>query len=122
MPQFPENAFVAVVGSRDFTDDVKLNKVLDSYHTKWKIKAIVCGMARGADLLGKDWADKNKIPVIQCPAEWNKFDKPAGHIRNALMADIADMTIAFWDQKSTGTKGMIDIVQQKKKPYYVFKH
>ena len=39
---------------------------------------------------------------------WDKYGKSAGHRRNAIMADNADILLAFWDHKSKGTRGMID--------------
>lgn len=62
----------------------------------------------GADLLGKKWAILNGVPIKNFPADWDKYGKAAGPIRNAQMAEYADYLIAFWDGKSRGTKNMIE--------------
>ena len=69
---------------------------------------IVCGMGRGADLLGKRWAMEHRIPIHKFPADWVRFGKSAGPKRNQQMADHATHLVAFWDGRSSGTKDMID--------------
>ncbi|WP_197026348.1 hypothetical protein [Polaribacter sp. Hel_I_88] len=49
---------------------------------------------------------------MRFPAEWNKFGKAAGPVRNKEMAIYADALIAFWDGKSRGTKNMIQLAKQ----------
>jgi len=43
-------------------------------------------MAKGADLLGYQYAKMNKYPIIEMPADWNKYGKLAGYNRNVEMA------------------------------------
>lgn len=98
-----------VAGSRTFDNYDELEQLLDNTPD---ISAIVCGMAKGADLLGKKWADKNNIPVHEFPADWNKYGKRAGHLRNWEMAKNADAIIIFWDGKSPGSRSMLSIADQ----------
>ena len=42
------------------------------------------------------------------PADWDKYGKRAGYLRNVQMAEYADALLAFWDGESRGTKNMID--------------
>ena len=100
---------VIVAGSRDFNDYGLLKSVLDTIEN---IDSIVCGMAHGVDLLGKKWADENKIPVSEFPADWNRYKKKAGHIRNWEMAKNADCLICFWNGESPGSRSMINIASQ----------
>ena len=58
-------------------------------------------------------AKDNNISLMCFPADWNKYGKRAGYIRNEQMAKEADALIAFWDGKSKGTKHMIDIARSK---------
>ena len=97
---------VIVAGSRTLKDYNLLKTTLD--RKKDMIDEIVCGEARGADILGKRWAIENNIPVKSFAAEWNIYGKAAGPIRNKQMAIYADYLIAFWDGKSRGTKNMIN--------------
>lgn len=85
----------------------------------WGITEVVCGMARGADTWGRMWAEENGIPVKKFPAEWNKFGRAAGPIRNSQMAEYADSLIVFIYSGSRGSKNMLDTMAKLKKPYTV---
>ncbi len=103
---------VIVAGSRDGFCLVDILKVLDTYSD---ISEIVCGEARGPDTYGRLWAERQDppIPVKSFPADWVAEPRRAGYIRNADMADYADVLIAFWDGHSKGTKHMIDCATKK---------
>ena len=78
---------------------------------------IISGCARGPDEMGIIYAAHNFIPVIEFPADWEKFGKAAGHIRNREMAEYANRytkgaLLCFWDGKSRGSKHMIDIAEK----------
>lgn len=75
----------------------------------WDISEIVSGGARGVDKFGERYADYYSLPIKRFPADWDKYGKRAGVIRNNDMAEYADALIAVWDLKSKGTKHMIDI-------------
>lgn len=104
-----------VAGSRNFTDYDKLCKSLDYLlsNTDKEEVTILCGMAKGADLLGRRYADENNIDVREYPADWDKYGKSAGYLRNSDMADNATHLVAFWDGVSKGTKHMIDLARKK---------
>jgi len=109
---------VIIAGSRNFNNydflQTKINEL------KLNITEIVCGEARGADLLGKQYGINNNIPIKSFPAEWNKYGKSAGYIRNKEMAEYADYLIAFWDGKSRGTNHMINIMRNLNKHGSIF--
>lgn len=99
-----------IAGSREFTDYPLLKKTLVpilSYITE-----IVSGTARGADQLGEQFALEHDIPIKKFPADWDKYGKPAGYIRNTQMAEYADALVAFWDGKSAGTNHMIELAKK----------
>lgn len=105
-----------IAGSRNITDyDLVRSLVIRSGFWKKYGKSIevVCGMARGVDLLGLDFAKKNGLQWHERPADWNAHGKAAGHIRNSQMADESDALLAVWDGESPGTKHMIDIARKK---------
>ena len=100
-----------VAGGRDFNNYPLLCEKLNVLFSK-KVEdgssiSIVCGMARGADILGKRYADENGYNLLKFPADWDKYGKSAGHRRNAEMAAIATHAVIFWDGESRGTKDMI---------------
>ena len=71
------------------------------------ITEIVSGEARGVDTYGADWGRANRIHIETFPADWVKYGKRVGFIRNEEMAVYADTLIAIWDGVSTGTADMI---------------
>ena len=111
---------VIIAGSRTFNNRKYLYGVLDEFHKDTPITEVVCGGARGADELGRCWADRNRITVTSFNADWEKFGKSAGFIRNCEMGEYADFLIAFWDGKSKGTKHMIDYMKRHNKHGKVF--
>lgn len=105
---------VIVAGSRDFSDYFLLEKHLDEIKTRYGITEIVSGTARGADKLGEIYAKLHDIPIKQFPADWNRYGKRAGYLRNKEMAEYADACICFWINGSKGTKMMIDLAKEYK--------
>lgn len=104
---------VIIAGGRDFDDYALLTETMDNYLSDVMDEvAIVCGKARGADTLGERYALDHGYSVLAFPAEWNRFGKTAGYIRNTEMAKNADALVAFWDGKSLGTKHMIATAEQ----------
>lgn len=111
---------VIIAGSRSFSDYDSLKQVIQE--SKFEINQVISGGAKGADFLGEKYAKDNNIDLRIFPAKWDEFGKKAGFIRNKEMADNADALIAFWDQKSKGTKSMIDIAENKGLKVYVYKY
>ena len=105
---------VIIAGGRDFKDYDRLSKVCKKILLEQTDIEIVSGTANGADKLGERFAAKNNYSVKKFPADWDKFGKSAGHIRNAEMAKYADALISFWDRKSKGTESMINLAKRNK--------
>ena len=108
---------VIIAGTRDFNDYAFLKKNLDYFlqgiNPNNEEIEIVSGNARGADKLGERYAKEHNLPVKLFPANWDKYGKRACYLRNQEMANYADVLIAFWDEKSKGTKHMIDIAKKQ---------
>ena len=104
---------VIIAGTRTFQNYPLLNRKMDYFlsRTDDEIK-IVCGMARGADLLGKQYGEEHGYKVLCFPADWDQYGKKAGYLRNKQMAENADALVAFWDGKSRGTANMIELAKQ----------
>lgn len=105
---------LAIIGSRTFNDYKLLQETLEQY--KSKIVLVVSGAAKGADSLGEKWALENNIQTLIFPAEWGKYGKRAGYIRNEDIIKNCDCCIAFWDGKSVGTKHSISLCEKYNKP------
>lgn len=106
---------VAIVGSREFTDYEYLEKwVLRILHElNIQPTQIVSGGARGTDTLAEMFARRHGISTNIFPANWNKYGKKAGYLRNIEIVNNCDFLIAFWDGESKGTKMTIDIAKKK---------
>ena len=116
---------IIIAGGRDFMDynllKEKTNKILQEKKVTHKI-VIISGCARGADTLGLRYASENAFDVEEYPANWDKYGKKAGYMRNVEMAENADALIAFWNGKSKGTKHMIDIATERNLPIRVIRY
>jgi len=104
---------IIVCGSRTWRDrEAIASRFYDlDRNTKgpWPTVVIVHGGARGADRIAADEAAKAGFIVEPHPADWGRYGKAAGPIRNEEMAKLgADLCIAFWDLASSGTRDMVD--------------
>lgn len=95
-----------IAGIRDYAPREIDTNYLDQ--EKGQITEVVCGCASGVDEFGRRWAVANNIPVKKFPADWDRYGKSAGPIRNGQMARYAERLIAFWNGTSRGTQNMID--------------
>lgn len=110
---------LAIVGGRDFTNYNLLCKSVDNIIKNLNIKAIVSGGAQGADTLGERYAKEHNLKPIILKPEWDKYGKYAGLERNKDIVDNADIVIAFWDNKSKGTKNTIERTRKANKRLYI---
>lgn len=102
---------VIIAGGRDFVPKLRHWLMLDDLHEQIQITRVICGMARGADLFGRNWAISVGMPVSEFPADWNKYGKSAGYLRNVQMAENADAVVLFAGGK--GTQHMANIAREK---------
>ncbi len=71
---------------------------------------IIHGNASGADSVAGLAGQRLDIIVTAVPAQWEKYGRSAGPIRNSVMLDMKpDLVVAFHDHlpKSKGTKNMV---------------
>ena len=100
---------IIIAGGRDFRNYDLLVETMN--HLLSNISddiTVVCGKARGADTLGEQYAKEHGYSVRYFPADWDRYGKAAGYIRNTEMAKNADALVAFWDGVSLGTHHMIE--------------
>jgi len=111
-----------IAGSRDIIDYNLLLTAIDlAKDNDIHVTEVVCGMAWGADMLGRRYAILNNLPLHDFPADWETHGNRAGYLRNIEMSENADSLIALWDGASKGTHNMIDIADEKglKKIVYI---
>ena len=99
---------VLVCGDRNWKDEHPIHVFLQSLPVG---SIIIHGAARGADKLTGEIADTLGLEVESYPANWNKFGKAAGVIRNKQMLDEGkpDMVVYFHRnlKESKGTRNMV---------------
>ena len=115
---------VVIAGCRDYNDYNEAKEYIDfclSNIRKENEIVIVSGCASGADALGERYAKENGFKVEKYPADWATYGRNAGPRRNKQMAEVSDYVICFWDEKSRGTKSMIDFAKECGKPVRIKK-
>lgn len=106
---------VIVAGSRTITSYDLVRAVVDQsgfLHVEGPHE-VLSGHARGVDQLAERYAREYNYTLRIIPAQWERYGRQAGFIRNEEMADNADALVAIWDGKSRGTKHMIDTAKRK---------
>jgi hypothetical protein len=106
---------ILVCGGRDFKDRNLVYQALIDYMLEENI-TIIHGAASSADSLANTWATAFNHKVESYPADWNKYGKRAGYIRNTQMLNEGkpDLVIAFPGGK--GTQMMINLAEAAKVP------
>ncbi len=107
---------IIICGSRHFTDYSVLSSALDDFLSDFSKDeiCIISGGCRGADSLALRYAQDRSISFLKFPADWLRFGKSAGVIRNFQMLEVADICFGFHDGESRGTAHMLRISRKKK--------
>jgi SLOG family YspA-like protein len=101
---------ILVCGSRSWLD---MNAILEQLklHTAGVSASeveLIHGNAAGADVLGAAAGAVLGFKIYSYPADWRKYGRAAGLIRNKQMLEAKpDLVLAFWDGESRGTRDMI---------------
>ena len=101
-----------IAGSREFAD---LELVKDYVKRLPLDTILINGRARGVDNVARNQAMFQQLVVLDRPANWEKYGKSAGIIRNHEMVDEADEVVVFWNGKSNGTRDVIEYAKSKGK-------
>ncbi|MCP9207784.1 DUF2493 domain-containing protein [Streptomyces cucumeris] len=99
---------ILVTGSRDWTDARTIE--LEIFRALYEAKAphheavLIHGACpTGADALADEYARATGMHIIRRPADWDRWGKSAGAIRNAELVDLApDICLAFIRNGSRG--------------------
>lgn len=105
----PKPLRVLVCGGRDYTNYAAVARALDAVRAESPIDCIIHGNARGADTCAANWAYGRRDLGVRCfavPAQWAKYGKRAGPIRNQQMLGMGvDLVVAF--PGGDGTRDMV---------------
>jgi len=109
---------IVIAGSRHYSNYEEAREYLDLCLKDIKDGSdliILSGGAQGGDAIGERYAKENGFIIEKHPAEWKKYGKRAGPIRNKAMADMADVIICFWNGESKGTSSLIGLAKRLNK-------
>jgi hypothetical protein len=120
-----------VYGGRTYDNKTRLFAELDAIHRVTPVTVVIHGDARGADRLGKFWAQQNGIKDEPYPADWDDlqaenvkairredgsfYNSAAGATRNALMMRKGKPDIAVEFAGGKGTANMRGLVKAEMK-------
>lgn len=96
---------LVVAGSRFSTLSEEDMAKLDAIHAEHGVTELVSGGAKGVDKAGEEWAQRMGIPVRVFRADWRRYRRGAGPVRNREMAAYADALAAF--PGGSGTRNML---------------
>lgn len=107
---------ILVCGDRHWKDREMIEREITAVQSEFDVDndevVIVEGEANGADKMARQYAVQVGIPVHPYPAQWSRFGRSAGPIRNQWMLDEEhpDLVLAFHDDlaNSSGTADMIE--------------
>lgn len=110
----PNNAgiVVAVTGGRDYENIDRVFQELDLLDSERYIVELRHGNAVGADFIAKTWAEKRKKIIVPFRADWKRYKKAAGTIRNKeMLHEGVDVLVSF--PGGRGTKHATDYAKQR---------
>src|SRR5215217_1020713 len=103
---------ILVCGATYFTDYQKFHDEIMKIFGDKDLSdiTIISGMAKGADTMAVQFAEQYGMPCLKFPADWARYGKGAGPVRNQLMLDQGkpNLIVAFPMQSSRGTRDMIN--------------
>ena len=109
---------VAIVGSRGYSN---LDEVVRYVAQLPRDTIVITGGAEGVDLTAERAARELSIDVDVYLADWDRYGKAAGPIRNQKIVDECDRLVAFYDGTSPGTKNVISLASKAGKLDKVFR-
>ena len=111
---------ILVCGGRHFDDYALLEQTVDGVISESGCDdiEIVSGHCIGADRAGELYAKRHNAELKIFPAEWEKYGKRAGIIRNKQMIDYISgfdnkIVIAFTSANTKGTRNTIALAKKK---------
>ena len=117
---------VLVFGDRKWDDYDFLRDRLNQIHSKVGIAKIVSGHANGADKMGERFAAEIGVECLVFPAQWERYGRAAGPIRNQQMLDEGGVEygVGFHDkiEESRGTKDMMSRLLKAELPVEIVSH
>lgn len=88
---------IGIIGSRDRNTISDRRIIEEAFFLVYNEGDWICsgGCSKGADKFAKQISIKYCIPYLEFPANWDKFGKKAGFIRNNDIAKISEYLLAM---------------------------
>jgi hypothetical protein len=105
-----------ITGDRNWSNDQIIGAVLASLAHDYPDLVLIEGGANGADILSADIARYLGIKVLEFQAEWHKYGRGAGPIRNQQMLDEGKPTAVMAFHPSLKiSRGTLDMVKRARR-------
>ena len=109
-----------ICGDRNWFEGAAIRDLLLQY----KPEVVIEDKAKGADTLARIHAEMLNIPVLKFPADWQKYGRAAGPIRNSQMLKEGnpDVVVGFHNRidDSKGTRDMLTRAKKAGKATFIF--
>jgi len=109
-----------ICGDRNWSDSAAILSIILQY----KPSVVIEGEARGADTLARIAAEQVSVAVLKFPADWQKYGRSAGPIRNSQMLKEGnpDVVVGFHYkiEESKGTRDMLTRAKKAGKATFIF--
>lgn len=104
-----------MIGSRSITAAAhkeRIREELQGLSERFLIVLIISGGAMGVDTIAVELAMEQRIDRVIIPADWKRYGRAAGPMRNQKIADDADACLAVVDKPLEKSKGTYDCVKK----------
>ncbi len=105
---------VAIIGSRSIRS-VDLSAYIPAEATQ-----LISGGATGVDTLVEAYAHAHGIPIQVIRPDYALYGRKAPLVRNRQIVECADLVVAIWDGRSTGTTYTVDYANARGVPVRLF--
>ena len=108
-----------IAGSRSITDRALVYSIINEFYQEHDIDEVICGMADGVDILGKQWAEDSGHAYKEMPVLPSEKWCGGPCQRNQRMADYARESgngglLLIWDGESPGSADMLKRAKKAK--------
>jgi hypothetical protein len=104
---------ILVTGSRDWDDIATVLNALIVASNGQPVTVVHGACPTGADKIADDLCAAFRVPAERHPADWGKYGKRAGFVRNAEMVALgADVCLAFIRNGSKGATMTADLAER----------
>ena len=105
---------VLICGDRNWKDRETIRSWLSKLQD-WGYTEVIEGEARGADTIAREEADRMGFTVDPYPANWGKYYRAAGPIRNREMLDQCPNLVLAFHSDISKSKGTANCIKEARK-------